>query len=225
LDFKKVNFILEDKKMKKLMMVLCVSLLVLCGTANANLLLNSGFETNGGYGGATADNWTETLAGDATGVEGWANHDGNWGMAVYWWSNGGNGGFYQNVAVTAGQQYEFSCWTLRDGNGQWVNGEWVPNTMAGTYTMKIDWLDGSGAILGTVSDDITNTMGVGAGGWLLKAVAGIAPVGTVSANVGFDAVGVNNAGKFDDASFDVIPEPITVTLLGLGSLFLARRRK
>ncbi|GEM_PF-2804593 len=210
--------------MKNLMVVLCVSA-VLCGTAQANLLLNSGFETNGGYGGATAANWTETLEGAATGVEGWANYAGNWGMAVYWWSNGGTGGFYQNVAVTEGLQYEFSCQTLRDGNGQWIEGEWVPNTMQGTYTMKIDWLDAGNNLLGTTAIDITNTMGVGAGGWVLKAVSGTAPVGAVSANVGFDAVGVNNAGKFDEASFDVIPEPITVTLLGLGSLFLARRRK
>jgi hypothetical protein len=210
--------------MKNLMVVLCVSA-VLCGTAQANLLLNSGFETNGGYGGATADNWTETLAGAATGVEGWANYAGNWGMAVYWWSNGGTGGFYQNVTVTEGLQYEFSCQTLRDGNGQWIEGEWVPNEMQGTYTMKIDWLDADNNLLGTTAIDITNTMGVGAGGWVLKAVSGTAPVGAVSANVGFDAVGVNNAGKFDEASFDVIPEPVTVTLLGLGSLFLARRRK
>ncbi|MEN6384339.1 MAG: PEP-CTERM sorting domain-containing protein [Phycisphaerales bacterium] len=221
--------------MKNLMVVLCVSA-VLCGTVQANLLLNSDFETNDGYGGGSAANWTETMVapnndGSATGIEGWANHGGNWGLAVYWWSNSGNGGFYQNVAVTAGQQYGFSCWTLRDGGGQWLpdpeNPEgptiWVPNTMAGTYTMKIDWLDASANILGTTSTDITYTMGTAE--WIQLTLDGTAPAGSVSANVGFDAAGVNNAAKFDEASFDVIPEPVTITLLGLGSLFLARRRK
>lgn len=231
--------------MKKLMFVmLCVGAgLVLCGTAQAtNLLLNAGFETNGGSGGSAADHWTETLVapnfdGSATGVEGWANQgvDSAWGMAVYWWNNpggvaGGNGGFYQSVAVTAGQAYDFSCWTLRDGGGQWLpdpeNPEgptiWVPNDMTGTYTMKIDWLAGE-TLLGTTSQDITYTMGTE--GWVLMTLSGTALAGADTAHVGFDAVGVNNAGKFDNASFDVVPEPITMALLGLGSLFLARRRK
>jgi hypothetical protein len=230
----KVFFILEDTKMKKLMFVmLCVGLgLVLCGTTQAaNLLLNSGFEINGGYGGSAAANWTETLDGSATGVEGWANQgvDSAWGMAVYWWNNGGNGGFYQSAAVTAGQVYDFKCFTLRDGGGQWLPDPenpggptiWVPNTMTGTYTMKIDWLAGT-TLLGTTSMDITYTMGTA--DWIQLTLSGTAPTGADTANVGFDAAGVNNAGKFDNASFDV-PEPVTMTILGLGSLFLARRRK
>lgn len=221
--------------MKKLMVILCVSV-VLCGAARAELLLNGNFETNVGYGGGTADNWVETMVppnndGSATGIEQWANHGGNWGMAVYWWSNSGNGGFYQPVAVTAGQAYEFSCWTLRDGGGQWLpdpeNPEgptiWVPNTMTGTYTMKIDWLDADDALLGTTSQDITYTMGTA--DWVQMTLDGTALAGCVKAHVGFDAAGVNNAGKFDDASFVAVPEPVTMTILGLGSLFLARRRK
>jgi hypothetical protein len=210
--------------MKKLMYVmLCVGLgLVLCGTAQAaNSLLNPSFNpVEGGGGGAAAANWTETLVppnndGSATGVEQWAGHFGypDWGMAVYWWNNGGNGGFYQDVAVTAGASYGYTIYATRDAG-----------VLAGSIAMTIEWYGDE--LLGTTSKDITNLIGVEEWpnpNWVNVFLAGEAPTGADVARVMISATGVTKALKFDDASF--VPEPATMTILALGSLFLARRRK
>ena len=214
---------------KKLMYVmLCVGLgLVLCGTAQAgpapNLLLNPSFNpVEGGGGGGAAANWTETLVppnndGSATGVEQWAGRFGypDWGMAVYWWNNSGNGGFYQDVAVSAGTSYEYTIWATRDAG-----------VLAGSIAMEVGWYQGA-ILLGTTSKDITNLIGVEA--WPLTNYVNVsiddplAPPGSDTARVMINATGVTKALKFDDASF--VPEPATMTILALGSLFLARRRK
>jgi hypothetical protein len=203
--------------------MLCVGLgLVLCGTAQAdNLLLNSSFETNTGGGGSAA-NWTNT---GATGTETWAWHTGDWGMAVYswggWegcpWPEAGTGEFYQDVAVTGDTYYAYTIWATRD---PWT----VP--MAGSITMKIEWYDGA-TLLSTVSRDITNAIGVEAPplpNWVQVNIDPLSPTDADMARVMISTHVVNNALKFDDASFGV-PEPVTMALLGLGSLFLVRRRK
>jgi hypothetical protein len=210
--------------MKKLMYVmLCVGLgLVLCGTAQANSLLNPSFDpVEGGGGGGAAANWTETLVppnndGSATGVEQWAGRFGypDWGMAVYWWNNGGNGGFYQDVAVSAGTSYDYTIWATRDAG-----------VLAGSIAMTIEWYQGL-TYLSATSLDITNLIGVEA--WPLTnyvnvSLTGEAPLLADTARAMISATGVTKALKFDDASF--VPEPATMTILALGSLFLARRRK
>jgi hypothetical protein len=209
--------------MKKLMMVLCVSLLVLCGTANANLLLNPGFETSGQipdpgnmWGDGTALNWTKT---GAVNREGWANHSGDWGNTFQWWQ-GASGSFYQEVAVTAGTKYELSAWYLDD----------KATVTQSVYTANIEWYQGA-TLLGTTTLNLSPLL---SNVWQQLSVSGTAPTNCDIARIVFSGsnmyefpVGSNGGEvlKVDDAAFDVIPEPVTVTLLGLGSLFLARRRK
>jgi hypothetical protein len=204
--------------MKKLMVILCVSV-VLCGTAQAaNLLLNADFETNGGFGGTTADNWTETgpLYSDplqnAVGIEGWANHGGGWGVAFYWWI-GPESGIHQDVAVTAGQEYEFKGWMLDDAAA----------VTTSVYTMTIEWYQGTN-LLGSTSEDISSQL---TNTWKELGLTGTALTGSDMARVIVSASGMVSGEtlKFDDASFVAVPEPVTMTILGLGSLFLARRRK
>jgi hypothetical protein len=83
--FKKVNFICGDKKMKNLMVVICVFRAVLCGTQRAaNLLLNSGLKQMAAWR-SDCCQWAETLEGAATGVKAGRIMPGNW---VWQWTGG-----------------------------------------------------------------------------------------------------------------------------------------
>lgn len=188
--------------MKKLGIMLGVVLA--CSVSQAQLL-NGDFEAGIGL---NADNWTKY---GAVNREGWANHGGAQGMALEWWVGAG-GGFYQDVAATAGATYTLSAWYLDD----------AATVLTSVYTTKIEWLDSFNLVIGADSQNVSPLVN---NTWRQLSLVGTAPVGAVTARVVFDGAGMigGETLKIDDVTL-AVPEPSVLALLGLGGLLLRRRK-
>ena len=193
--------------------VLLLAVLAMAGYANANLLVNGNFEDPGT--GDAATGWEVWSWGD-----GWANTEkadwgnGTWHIAVGANGNGG-GGYYQIVDATAGVEYTL---TVDSGADDW----WLP-----TGYMVMFFLDDEGTELLQVS---TNTVDPAVYGenydiahpWESYSLSAIAPEGTTQIKVEFAANWATGSIGFDNAI--LVPEPATLTILGLASLLLRKRR-
>ncbi|MCK4914060.1 MAG: LamG domain-containing protein [Planctomycetes bacterium] len=153
-------------------------------TTQEKLVRNPSFEDNDGYGGGSAAHWTNT--GD-TGIEGWANHTGSWGMATYSWGDVKNGTIYQDVPVTEDTGYAYSLWISGDGGS------------AGNYYMKVEWYNGETLIEPNSSVDITAK--VNGATWVEEIFIVTSPAGCDTARLMIDGVDFTKVGKFDDADF------------------------
>ncbi|RKY24826.1 MAG: hypothetical protein DRP62_02845, partial [Planctomycetota bacterium] len=173
---------------KQLFSISFVLLTIFAVTVQANLLCNPGFEENGGYGGASADYWTDI---GAAGCESWGDFSergtGTWGMVIYTWGEGaGNATVYQDIPVRAGIDYVYSMWTKRDGG-----------TLAGSYTMKVEWYAGA-TLLGETSRDVSDEI---SDVWT-EVTLNVTSMDTAdTARVMLIGTGVDKCGKFDDANF------------------------
>jgi hypothetical protein len=208
----------EDRKMKKA--VLLMALLAVTGIAGANMLANGDFETANPTGGAL--NWYHW-----SWSTGWSNHEvkapsaGNGTLGVSCGNNwyDGGGGVFQTVAATAGTTYTLS---VDSGADAW----WLP-----TGEMAMIWLDAANAEI-SKSARFTVDPAVYGGTYDSQhpmanyVLVGTAPVGTAQVKVEFASRmpgGVGGSITFDNAV--LVPEPATMIMLGLGSLFMARRKK
>ncbi len=207
--------------MKKV--VLLLALLAMTGIAGANMLANGDFET------PQADGWAGTGWTNWAWNTGWSEHVikpavPNGGNGTYLlncgsnWYDGG-GGAFQTVAAVAGVEYTL---TVDSGADAW----WLP-----TGRMSMIWLDSLGA---EISNVVRNTVDPAVYGQNFDIphpmanyiLVGTAPVGTASVKVEFSSGmpgGIGGSITFDNAV--LVPEPATMILLGLGSLFMARRKK
>jgi len=188
--------------MKKL--VIALSVVLACSVSQAQLL-NGDFEAGVGL---NADNWTKYGAANR---EGWANHGGGQGMALEWWAGAG-GGFYQDVAATAGATYTLSAWYLDDAAA----------VVTSLYTTKIEWYDSLATLISISSQNVSPLVN---NTWQQLSLVDTAPVGAVTARVVFDAAGMvgGETLKIDDVAL-AVPEPSALTLLGLGGLLLRRKK-
>lgn len=204
-------------KLRVLLSVLAV--VVVAGTASANLLLNSSFETGTGQGGdltaATVDNWTKWGGGW------WANdaaQDGTW--SIKRWENGT--GMFQDFTASAGSSYSFSLYGY--------NNNIEPLTDL-TLDLNVEWYDSGDTKIGAtiLLDQLTGSDPQGA--WTLLSATAVAPgstaygryyISTDHATVGGQSLFYDSA----DVDLTVVPEPTIAGLLGVGAvLFGFLRRK
>jgi len=153
--------------------------------STSNLLLNSGFESNGGAG-QVAASWTRSAD---VGAENWAALSGAWGMAFYSWWPQKWGEIRQDVSnVTAGAVYRFSLPLYRDSS-----------FVASTIELSIDWLDLNGVMIGRVS---TSLVGQLSAQWQTRRVTAVAPAGARAARCRAYCAGITSGGalKLDDAA-------------------------
>ena len=204
------------KMMKVTSVVMLLAMLSLAGSANAELLLNRSFDDlDGGTGNPTSASWGMWSWGSAGAyavLDGAPDpaHSGPAYTEIWGWA-GGSGGFYQAVTPVAGEAYELSIWAYDQGWGDDKNL---------SVTLHVD--DGTGLSL-LVNEMLYSGTGLGAGYHQFSVITPVIPAGTIAGEFGITFAG---SGTFalDDASMAVVPEPMTLGLLGLGGLFLRRRR-
>jgi hypothetical protein len=207
-----------------------------------NLLINGNFEnpaTNPGNGASFLSGWNEVWNFGTAG-QNLVNADGatrqNWGTEVAAPFAGAvsaknffDGGIYQEVSITGGQQYVFSGATFVPSGGSSQLDQW------GVFT-TVEWrlLDGTvlDQFIGLRHDDEPRNQ------WNAFSDTLTAPLGAQVARIQIGTYSSNpapgpgqilpaNPTRFDDISFAQIPEPQSVALLaaGLGMLAAVGRKR
>ncbi len=208
-----------------------VSALALAGHAAAgvNLLVNSGFEDAGLTGGDTfgAPGWTDF--GGAT----FTVHDSvlgsvgaNSGTHAFKMFGGSASGIFQQFAINPGETANGSVLMLNFSGDMMANGQ--------VAAVNIEWIQADGSTQSAITPFISNGTFTAADApvdvWTEQNITGVAPADAAFARFvlitgDFQPGGPGGAPFFDDAFFEVVPEPGSLALLGLGGLALLRRRR
>jgi hypothetical protein len=201
-------------------------------TASAGLLANPGFEAfvsgspdassgdvpmNSGGPWAGWNNWVSPFSGYYTDD---VAHTGTQAGKTF---SGPNAGIYQNVSVTAGQQYTASAYFLNRSGVDALNG-------IQTVDIRITFFDGAngtGNNLGIFVAPTAISAGTPVDTWTPLSVTAIAPLGAQSAQV----MAFFNNPEFgggalyvDDMDLVAVPEPASLAALGVAGMLLRRRR-
>lgn len=135
------------------------------------------------------------------------------------------GHLYQDVAGNAGWRYTLTGWAGAE-----------PNFLATDAVFALEFLDGTGAVIGGVVQSLMGQLFVDNGqpfDYKQYTVSGVAPVGTATVRARASMIGgmSNPAGGgqafvVDDFELTgVVPEPATMTALALGAAAMLRRRR
>jgi hypothetical protein len=207
--------------------VACAALALVCTAVPAtaaNLLANPGFEN------------PVLVSGDTFGAVGWnvfgggtftiklAPHSGDNAFKTF----GQTSGAFQDFPAAPAQLWQGSAWVLNPSF----------DAMAGAQiaTANIEWRDSGGNLISFLpsAPPITaaTPQGNNAAGYTQVNVAGLAPPGTATARfvllTGAFAGPGGGAPFFDDASFELVPEPVGIATAAIAAMCLSvcvRRRK
>lgn len=197
-------------------MVLLLTLAGLVGQADANLVVNGGFENGPDWG--LPDNWTLGHDGGSSGmVQRGVNivYDGTASLVLSRGGSGENQAFaYQDISVSKNAEYDFSFY-----------GRVTPNeAYPGWNEAKMEIRDvvTNDLIASLVMDDVAD----GADVWVLK--SGTFNSGDREQVRVICANSANWRGNYELGYFDevtVTPEPATMGMLAIGGLGILFRRK
>ena len=233
--------------MKKLLLI--VALLAMVGVVQAELLVNGGFEdsdtdkapwiswgSGGGVYGATNYGWTSwgnTIYVTTLNTSGGAGDNGNWldigtdGTSAATWAWGYN-------VVFQGKTPDGQA-AIPVNQGEWMtmSADYKSNTV-GSVMLGWEWCNDSGTMVdfngdGYANGDNSDKQNIMMpltpdGTWQNVSVTVQVPSipGLVQLIAVFGGAGANQDLGLDNAS--LIPEPMSIALLGLGGLFLRRRK-
>jgi hypothetical protein len=206
----------------KTSLVVMAMLLLVCGVSvQANLLTNGDFAL--GSDGTTAPNNAALAWSQYNSSGGWNNREtsgnpipGNYLLAIG--AAGGYGAFgWQDVAGTAGVTYTLSADAALDN--WWKNAGYL----------KIEFYNAGGTSPANLVGFAELSPHFAQAGydtglpWANYSITGTAPAGTATVRAVLGTWGEGGTARFDNAV--LVPEPATMIMLGLGSLFMARRKK
>ena len=188
-------------------------------TANpifANLISDPSFEdatlfVDDGNG---VDKWNPFAGGGTSALDTTMPRTGDSAVKLNLDGAGGFAGFFQDVPVMGGDMLEWNVYAL----------ETTDQAGAGVE-VRIEWFDDMGAGLGNTGNVVPSL----SSSYELVEITGIAPADAAVGRVVF-AIQTFTADApqmvfVDDAFAQVVPEPSSLVLLGLGGLALVRRRR